>query len=300
MPNGLYLRYYERLDEFKNNFNQTVAFPSEQNIHDLRVSIKKLRTILIFLQRLLPKSKEEITLLLKQILPIFKEAGIVRELQVLELQLNNENKELKIFLQEKIKLATRSFETTSQNFDSDSWIQYHAKLLKSTKTVHIKTIEQNLNNHFRSIYFRILQRLKSETIRYHQIRKGFKNIAELLSLWTQINPKNPFIPYSEKIKEINTRLGNWHDHEVNISFLKSLNIDQSEDLKQLQEQFSNQKSNIEKGLADVDELKVFPENLIYPNQNKSSFSVAKKLLFSLFSLVAILFFSAIFSTEKQK
>lgn len=300
MPNGLYLRYYERLHEFKNYFNQTVAFPSEENIHDLRVSIKKLRTILLFLQRLLPNSKEDIKFLLKQIIPVFQEAGILRELQVLELQLNKENKKLKILLQKKIKSATQSFETTSQNFDHDSWIQHHARFLKSTKSVDTKTIEQNLSDHFRSIYHKILQQLKSETIRYHQIRKGFKNIAELLSLWTQINPKNPFIPYIAKIKEINTRLGNWHDYDVNITFLKSLNIDQSEDVKQLQEQFENQKSNIEKGLADVNELKVFPENLLNPNESKSSFSAAKKLLFSLLSIVAILFLSAIFSTEKQK
>jgi CHAD domain-containing protein len=297
MPNGLYLRYQERLKDFENTFHQIVATPTEENIHDFRVSIKKLRTILNFIKDLNPDYRRDNKDLFRQITPVFKKAGIVRELQILEQQLRNEDLELRSLLQKKIQSSIGDFETICQNFDLDYWKENNKKLLKAIRRHPNKTIEQGLFDHFKIIYSKILHQLQTQPIRYHQIRKGFKKIAELLSLWTQIDPKNPFIGYTEKIKEINTLLGNWHDWDVNISLLKSLKNDHTIEFDHLLLEFEGHKSNHEKHFEKVGIFKIIPERLLHQKQKTTSFPIMIALILSVASFLALLIFREIYSTE---
>ena len=203
--------YYQSIClKFKEYHYNVISNITEDDVHKLRTIIKKLRTFNSLLDGILFRQKD-FPLELKK---LFKEIGEIRDIQI-RLNIMEHDCPYKTQLKYHLKHLISNLKI-NDNFDSE--LNYIKNKLEIVKSYHID--EQIINN----IRFHISM-LKSDVIsmydnvsvnNIHDIRKKVKRIYYIKNMLGDTDV--------EDLYNIQDSIGVWHDCDVIINNIRSLNF----------------------------------------------------------------------------
>lgn len=204
------------LKELKKHLNSYYETKDPEDLHKLRVQIKKIRSLTYWSAN---ANKQAIKTSLKPLKRLFHEAGEIRStLLILQTIKSHQIKASQIIKeqQKKLKLNTRLFQLHYWLYQKD--IDHVAHTLKKqitepkTKKV-IRSIYKNSQNISHSF------EQKDSKIEWHELRKKIKELiynAEVINN----NTKNDLHFNFNYAHEIQHKLGNWHDLIATLHLLK--------------------------------------------------------------------------------
>lgn len=246
---------------FENNFKAAVNTFQEGAIHDMRVSIKRLRLLYKLINFCFDENFEP-GKRAKYLKKVFKSAAGLRDVQIqkiliedIEIKLNIHLNEAKSRLQKQENIEIAHLKAFLSKFN---YIKLEMQFQKVEKTINAPInysnteIYEGIRKYFHNRISMINQLLNKDIVDYHKIRKRIKELAYLLEI-QYINTENASGKL-EQLKQMGKQLGDWHDIEV---FLKTqVFLQDNKVLYYLKEQqtklLSGFKKNYELFLMDKD------------------------------------------------
>lgn len=207
-----HIYYEQRIKHVQNHLHEFGINDTETSMHEFRLELKKLLSILKFLRKIYPKSnfKKQINILEK----IFLIAGEIREFQLLVKWL--ENNELTDFrfnyfpnsvLQKLIN--DLSLQINHIKYDFGILMQESQSFVLGTNKILIDQYLIDLNARIEK---KISKNCKEQD--WHEIRKLIKRKIYAANWKDDIQDSN--FAYFQKLQEL---IGHWHDAEVMINTL---------------------------------------------------------------------------------
>jgi CHAD domain-containing protein len=201
---------------------------NSDSLHDLRVSVKKLRAYLDAIH--LSNKEADYTADFKSTENLFKLLGKHRDLELglgmLKLSGEKSGVKLEFFsgvLQNALQRSNNHLQPVIEQFDENALASLTLKMQDGLKDVDSNEFSRSLISTVKTNYERIKGRMTYFDHHIHDIRKSLKNIhyqAEILP----VEQTQPFLPLS-KTKKILDHLGDWQDHEMLVKKMKHFRQD---------------------------------------------------------------------------
>jgi len=198
----------------------------EEDIHKMRVEVKKIKAAFHFLQFFDADLKNNE---LKKLKKIFAGAGELRELQLLEEAIkkfrslqNKSAKELLLhYLHEEENKAKKKFDHQFQKAGKEALDNLHKVML------HEKEIDvSDYILYFQSIVRSIIGQMQNTSLtteEYHELRKKLKELKYNLSFADEQSKKIVEETFSEKeLSGLEELVGKWHDQVIIVLRLKEI------------------------------------------------------------------------------
>lgn len=210
--------FTQQYDLALKNFKLAQVVLSEKPLHELRVSIKRIKALLDFLVQLLP-NKPEIIQHFEPFRKIFRVAGKLRDIHVQEKLLLKCAKEWSLpiplayhnYLREQQKIAFQTFKKTAQKVKLEDIATNNKPLKKILHKVSLETIHENTEKLLRYRFMSVrnlVQENDDESL--HEARKIIKSIYYILHLvFTPATPQQ-----YQDLKILEEHIGEWHDLAV--------------------------------------------------------------------------------------
>jgi len=217
--------YQEKQEAFHLCFKRALEKHSIEDIHQLRLSLKRLKALWSLMEFISPGSvnKKEYSLL---ILKLFKEAGDVRDTQV-SLAVIGKSRALYLkpfteHLREAQSTANEKLLATMRVFDFKRLEKLNNKLLQEMNGLSAEIVlQQSATYVLKKI--RKVRELKDRfphNRKLHKIRIHLKVVIEILKIMSKLNAATRLGELTSNLRSIDKRIGKWHD---NIILLTSLN-----------------------------------------------------------------------------
>lgn len=249
MKKNLFIQHYDSLLEtFYFYFHKVEEGGDMEDIHQLRVSIKKLRAIWsladIMLNGKWKKKKHQ-----KLFKKLFDNAGMIREAQInLGLIAQMDDSELAEYSAHLKKLEDKGLiKLLNQidRFDTSKLDSLNRELFKHLS----KTSEEKILKHtesYISLRFKKIEKLLSKPLtnkQLHKIRILLKGIHELFTIIQELDLQNDLSELLEEIKTLNHEIGIWHDYTVLNTSLEKFHQTPSEKVKTVIKDISSEQIN---------------------------------------------------------
>lgn len=217
--------FAHRLNCFERSYSLALQELNLDNIHDLRVSIKKVRSLLSLLE-LASNKKFDPNESFHLLNPVFKNAGYIRECQINICLLEQfDNKVGVLFRDHLIKKQTKSAKKLIRemnNFDIDELKRRYELTRKYIFELPITQINQasveSVEDKIQKI--KRLKQKASGKFWMHKIRKHLKYVLEILDLINSLVEDHELKPLSQKTKSCAKLIGEWHDYQVFLASFK--------------------------------------------------------------------------------
>ncbi len=253
--------YREHFKLFCKYLKKNRKKPTMEGIHQLRVQVKRLRAILevIELTSLGAFHKRKH---FNHLRPLFKKAGVVRELQI-NLKLikklpKNQVRGFKKHLLKQLQSSKKTLRITTQKFDLKKLKKLNQQLYRKyivfqNKKYTTEYLESKINA------IHQIKNQKLTTHQLHQIRRLIKSIKEILKMHTSDLDPQDFNLSVDSLQEIETDLGNWHDAVVLLEFMNKYNLKAKKNqTKKLRPAIKSVKRKIKKLKSEIlEDLKRF-------------------------------------------
>jgi CHAD domain-containing protein len=220
----LFLKKFKKIqDNFCLILHDYVKNPNDENIHDIRVAIRRLESA----HRILPKNireKEKNANYVKQAKTLFKLNAKIRDYDIICAKMEFKYKDQTHDLINSIK--------NSRIEKLDSANQIALKILReSTPKISCNMLkESKLNKRYFKVLGKIELDIQKNTIialgdekrieELHMLRKGFKKLRYSLELAS--NKEGKTIQILKNLKKIQEILGDIHDSDIIIDHLRSI------------------------------------------------------------------------------
>lgn len=227
-PAKYFHKYYKQnLISFLKHLKKVRTKPGEENVHHLRVEIKRIRAVFRLLEMLFPEdfSRKKNYLVFRN---IFKSAGKLREIHINKkyfkehkAQASKATSYIKFLNKEELK-AKKELVKYARIFN-DKKIKI---LNKNIKELCERMKEEKIVNECVSFIkkeafkIELLLPKRSEIEAMHEIRIRMKSLGSIAFLLNDIDPSKEFKELLETVKRTETIIGNWHDKEMLSSSLK--------------------------------------------------------------------------------
>lgn len=223
LSNALDKRYLQ----YRQMFHEAQLHLSEQTVHDLRVALRRLLTVLMLLKKLIPDIRLKKTI--KQLKKQFDELNHLRDVQVSLLEVNQRIVDLpvlsnvKIFLEAKQDKYLRQVQTKMAVVDIVAIDKRIITVKKALMDVqHKKSIADLMLKVVHQRYCMVSKRKNHINLNQpdtvHQLRIAFKKFRYLVEI---VHPILPRIT-NQTLKSMQTyqdRLGYAHDSDVLLGFV---------------------------------------------------------------------------------
>ena len=218
-----FLKKFEKIqDQFYQKLQDYIKNPNDENIHDIRVTIRRLETA----HKILPKNaskKEKNTNYVKQAKTLFKLNAKIRDYDIICAKMES-----------KYRDKTYDLVSTLKNSRIEKLHNANEVALKilhsSTPKISANMIKESKLN---KRYFKMLDKIKLDIQKntiialgdekkieeLHMLRKGFKKLRYSLEL---ASDKGKIIQILKNLKEIQDMLGDIHDSDIIIDHLRSI------------------------------------------------------------------------------
>lgn len=214
MENPLAYYLQERLDTLNVYIINILSIPLEEDIHQLRVEIKKLNALLRMCEI---AGDSGAKVLRKSLSKVFKVAGKIRESQILDaladeymLDLGKEYKQIRTRKEEK---QTRKLKLRLELFYKSGWNVLRIKLMDIASEKQPEEVEKSALQFLKSEFDTVmnLHADKHEEKVLHRIRRHLKASGYIISMVSEQEIAADWKEYYEQIKITETRIGDWHD-----------------------------------------------------------------------------------------
>ncbi len=246
-----HLLFRQLEDQFKQLAKEIVP----QQIHDFRLSIKKLRAFVEGSQMVL--DSPESRLCYKRILKLFDHMGVIREIQInRELYTKYESglpSSLHTLLDRKEQKANAAFSRYLKEMQL-----YELKVLNlscsfylesSTSALLLQKLHSGIEKNFKILFAHLCKRNWKRQL--HPIRIRIRHLWELMQILRMFDDTDILMSFIDHLKTLNRKLGDWHDLEVALfdcpNYWKHI-PDQKEVLVKLTDSLETQKQILE---ADI-------------------------------------------------
>jgi CHAD domain-containing protein len=198
---------------FEKHFRNLLHKIQDDDVHELRVSIKKLRAAYHFLelQKILKPSDAKYKHDMRH---LYKTSGNYREMNVFdklthhfETNLTSELSFLRNHLSANKEKLSVQLSSAANNFDFDKHVQFSGDLLLKLNKIPNKKMKTSLEKHLKKLRKQADKMLVTKGTQWHELRKVLKNIYFLYPVLAGNNNKK-FMDY---LASINDRLGSWQD-----------------------------------------------------------------------------------------
>lgn len=218
------LNYFQKhRDIFLENIKTTKENFDVDAIHDFRVSVKRIRAIFRFLEKINPE-KYSCRKNIKELRNLFKSSGQMRDMQVQLLLLENYEKRLNISLKEFTKYlkinkkeGKKQLKKALRNFSPNILDENEILITKIQKNKGDKKLLKILQEFVKQRFVEIKSlSLKLDSVeKTHKIRIALKETSYILNIIKQYKKAEGEANFSLKeIKQLGEILGIWHDCEV--------------------------------------------------------------------------------------
>jgi len=201
--------YTELIKTFDECHQNLLKQTTEQYIHKLRTTLKKLKTFNILLDGLLFRQKDfpiELT-------NLFKLSGEIRDIQIQQKILQNYDDGYKAYLLYLYEDRLKKFKI-KESFSNE--IQYLTEKLDRVEDYHIdEQIIMNIKTRIEMSYDDIRNMIRDiSPENLHDIRKKIKRIYYTLLMLGELD-------LIDKLDDLQETIGLWHDHDVTIDNIKN-------------------------------------------------------------------------------
>jgi CHAD domain-containing protein len=208
-------RFYKKLQDYIKN-------PNDENIHDIRVTIRRLEAV----HKILPKNireKEKNTHYIKQAKTLFKLNAKIRDFDIICTKMESRYKDQTSDLIASLKNAR--IEKLSSANEIASKILHEPIPKISSKLIK----KSNMNKRYFKVLGQIELNIQKNTIialgdekkidELHRLRKDFKKLRYSLELASN---KGKIVQILKNLKDIQEMLGDIHDNDIIIEHLRSI------------------------------------------------------------------------------
>jgi len=198
-------------------------------IHDLRTSFKRIRVIIRFAETL-SKGRIDASFILRQFKVLYNTSGRVRDIQVHRQLLNDYEQllstsfpEYQIYLERQERKAQKKYLNVSLEYNPFFLNSLDDILRNRLKHVRERSVivcaNRMVEAHVKSIRYLFYD--FNEKIRFHNIRRHLKNIGYLNNMLSGAIEVDEYLNISrDRLNELGTILGEWHDKVNAVGFLE--------------------------------------------------------------------------------
>jgi CHAD domain-containing protein len=219
---SLFQQYFAiRVKNLFNHLHDLELIDPEIPLHDLRVEIKKVKSIIKFLKTIYPKEKFKKSSY--QLNHIFQHAGEIREQQIIRNWLVKNNAEViveRYFSDKKIAKLVSSFQKQSDTIKT-TLKEISDRCNKYISITNEITIEQYVKKLNHKIEKEILR--SEDKHNWHELRKSIKQWIYSRS-WLDEDTKESSASVFSKYNKLQEAIGAWHDLEMIKEYLFQENI----------------------------------------------------------------------------
>ncbi len=218
--------FKKHLKAFRKKFSKASKSQGIRTIHNLRLSIKKLRAALTLAEiasKGAYQKKQHFELFDK----LFKNAGAIREIQIhlsiVRRAKFSQSKKFKYHAASMLSKAILRFEKRIKRFDFKKLKQLDRALFATINTLPdeevifagVKYIEEE----YKLIRTSIIK-CKAEP-ELHKKRIRMKTLLEVTIILRKLNDSAALKRFQKEVSALNKTMGEWHDHDAFLNFLKT-------------------------------------------------------------------------------
>jgi CHAD domain-containing protein len=215
--------------EYDKQFRLALKGAKEEPVHDLRVMIKRLNALFLFLDEAGIYRKRSTTFF-RQLTEFFKSAGYLRDIQVMKSlivnyrnQVKGDISEFENYLVSKEIAAKDRFYYCSEKYPVQKQIQVKNAIIESVRKLSDESLTQKSSAFIIKRLNRIDEYLlaASASKNLHKIRQTLKQLRFFIEI-IQASSYLPFIeePDYNEIKDIENVIGGWNDRSTLIEDIK--------------------------------------------------------------------------------
>lgn len=229
-----------------------------ENIHDFRLAIKQLNALVGFSGY--PEKKDKhwpAYLFLKK---CFNTAGVIRKAELHLEKLTGLESPFALKLlqknQDRADKAKIKFMQMLQQADSADTLKFHAAIAFHLENLGSRNLLLKLNKHLNN-EFRKLYKLANQgklTRDMHDMRIIIRRLIELLNLIEPHEKNDAFNKLRILLKELNKKMGNWHDAASLIKIIKSYSkqhLPLPEDVQGVNRDLQSEMTHLENEIATL-------------------------------------------------
>jgi CHAD domain-containing protein len=187
-------------------------------IHDLRVDVKRLRSVLRLLDYL-GEEKKSGKKTLKLLDPVFKKAGDLRNISLNLKQCRSYDNRLirgfREYLKDKENKMEEKFTEKVKEFKGKKLKKATSHMVENLKKLKTDDVIENSDTYTGKLMkrVRILNRQMKNDESFHEVRKKLKDIKAVKQLEEELGVKNG-TSEAKKIKLLEEKIGRWHDRII--------------------------------------------------------------------------------------
>lgn len=220
MTQSLLIRYYNEVqDSFHQYFWKTLEEQDVEDIHKLRVSVKKLRSIWSLVEAISHNELSRQTYF-SMVAKLFSTAGKVREAQINRTLISKYRVKYLVqyadFLMKIEERYTCRMLEIMQQFDQEALEAQHELLLRSMTALPEELVWKELAGYILKEFRKTRRQveLPQKKRDLHKIRIHIRNVNTLLVIMMKLNPSSAMIRLKKIVKPLIIELGDWHDYIV--------------------------------------------------------------------------------------
>ena len=214
--NGFLNYFNRRTEEFLRRVRNVKNTLDDENIHQLRVEVKKIRSVLKLLDDI-AEDGINIKEYRKMLSRLFKPAGKLRETNI-NLGLLDQHTDFSLttyrqYLQGKTDKQILKFLLALKRFDDNLFAEYNKKILEQTGLYETAKMLAHADQYIRKELDRV-NWLKPEINRkkkLHHIRKRLKTLGYILNITLEVQNDENREGFYLLVKDTETLIGDWHD-----------------------------------------------------------------------------------------
>lgn len=236
LPDGFREYYQQRAKNIRENYRTAIHYFSEDGIHDLRVEIKRIRAFCKLVNWINQYFKAQKRL--KPIRRLFKAAGKIRDMHVLQQIVRDKSSQEKLNVHEFYNLLKHrelqvrdDFYKAYKNYDLDILDQNLSLIEAALSIIDYEYISHKTHQRLDRMIAELIEfknHPQLEEVDLHKIRilcKESRFVLEVIS--TTENEDEKFKILNNKMRAVHQALGKWHDYDVCLQTLKQAMNDET-------------------------------------------------------------------------
>lgn len=224
MEQDLLIYIHLQVTTFRKNFIHSISRRNFDEIHDYRVALKRIRTIINFIRQIPGGSNLKKCFKINNLQQAFKSGGILREMQVNRIILAGfeERKQARFsrfrnYIRSKEKFAFRNLKIARNRFSADKLMKFERQLTRAVREIPGDLFREHVHIFVETQISQINELVKDQNVEtsLHRIRRNTKSIRYLMEISGPGSITYKDLDFAvEKITELEDLIGNWHDHLV--------------------------------------------------------------------------------------